>query len=390
MNKYRGSVTALLGALALFGFSLNAHAVPSYARQTNLACAACHTIFPELTPFGRSFKLNGYTLTGLKGVEAQPTASASGVKIGAAAPMAAMLQVNMTNNNSGNTYNMPNEFSLFFSGEISPKMGSFVQMTLENGGSFSMDNADIRYANHSGDTVYGVTINNSPTVQDLWNSTPVWGYPFTGGADMTQPLIADGLGQNVMGLGAYAQMANGLYGELTLYQSTDSGGNITSPGGATSTTLKEASPYARIAWQKGMSNGDNLMVGAYGMQSTLENAGSDKVTDLAVDTQYEHPLKGGNLISIHGSYTNEKTDAGASGSTSQTLNALRLDAGYHWGSHAEAIIGYAQNTDAADEQAATAQFSYLPWQNTKFTAQYVNDLKDSNNNVLLLQAWFMW
>ena len=80
------SVQMVLGALSLLLVSFNAHAVPSYARQTNLACAACHTIFPELTPFGRSFKLNGYTLTGLKGVEAQPTASASGVKIGAAVP----------------------------------------------------------------------------------------------------------------------------------------------------------------------------------------------------------------------------------------------------------------------------------------------------------------
>ena len=105
MNKYRGSITALLGALTLFGVSLNAHAVPSYARQTGLACASCHTIFPELTPFGRSFKLNGYTLTGLKDIQAQPTSSASGVKIGSVAPMAAMLQVNATNENNSNTYN---------------------------------------------------------------------------------------------------------------------------------------------------------------------------------------------------------------------------------------------------------------------------------------------
>ena len=37
-------------------------AVPSFARQTGMNCVACHTSFPELTPFGREFKLNGYTL----------------------------------------------------------------------------------------------------------------------------------------------------------------------------------------------------------------------------------------------------------------------------------------------------------------------------------------
>jgi len=389
MNKYRGSIAALLGALSLLFVSFNAQAVPSYARQTGLACASCHTIFPELTPFGRSFKLNGYTLTGLKGIESQPTSSASGMKIGSAAPMAAMLQVNVSHTDAGNEYLMPNEFSLFFAGEISPKMGSFIQMTMEDGG-FAMDNADIRYANHKGDTVYGVTINNSPTVQDLWNSTPVWGYPFTGGAGITQPLIADGLGQNVMGVGAYAQMANGLYGELTLYQQNTNGGQITTPSdGATLTDLKEFSPYVRVAWQKGLSSGDNLMVGAYGMQSTLDSGtATDKVTDMAVDTQYEHHLKGGNLISAHASYTNEKVDAGIG--TSGTLNALRLDGIYHWGSHAEAALGYANNSDAVDEEAITAQYSYLPWQNTKFTVQYVHPTKPSGSDTVLLQSWFMW
>ena len=45
--------------LALPGAAL---AVPSYARQTGLACEACHTVFPQLTPFGRTFKASGYTL----------------------------------------------------------------------------------------------------------------------------------------------------------------------------------------------------------------------------------------------------------------------------------------------------------------------------------------
>jgi len=40
-----------------------ASAIPPFARQTGLACEACHTLPPELTPFGRRFKLSGYTLT---------------------------------------------------------------------------------------------------------------------------------------------------------------------------------------------------------------------------------------------------------------------------------------------------------------------------------------
>ena len=40
-----------------------AYAVPSFARQTGLSCNVCHSNPPELTAFGRNFKLKGYVLT---------------------------------------------------------------------------------------------------------------------------------------------------------------------------------------------------------------------------------------------------------------------------------------------------------------------------------------
>src|SRR5262249_51155965 len=49
--------------LALAALPRAAHAVPSFARQTGLPCQTCHTAFPELTPFGREFKLEGYTMS---------------------------------------------------------------------------------------------------------------------------------------------------------------------------------------------------------------------------------------------------------------------------------------------------------------------------------------
>src|SRR5512142_178531 len=40
-----------------------AYAVPSFAIQTGQPCAACHigAFGPQLTPYGRDFKLHGYT-----------------------------------------------------------------------------------------------------------------------------------------------------------------------------------------------------------------------------------------------------------------------------------------------------------------------------------------
>ncbi|MGO9869484.1 MAG: hypothetical protein ACLPJY_17720, partial [Rhodomicrobium sp.] len=44
----------------------SASAVPAYARQTGQPCSTCHTMWPELTPFGRQFKLMGYTSGGTR------------------------------------------------------------------------------------------------------------------------------------------------------------------------------------------------------------------------------------------------------------------------------------------------------------------------------------
>ncbi len=50
-----------LAAVFVVEFAAPARAVPSFARQTGQPCASCHTDFLGLTPYGRRFKINGYT-----------------------------------------------------------------------------------------------------------------------------------------------------------------------------------------------------------------------------------------------------------------------------------------------------------------------------------------
>src|SRR3984893_14769164 len=58
-----GALFALVSFLAV-GLAPPAEALPSFARQTGQPCGTCHTDFPALTPFGRRFKLLGYTVGG--------------------------------------------------------------------------------------------------------------------------------------------------------------------------------------------------------------------------------------------------------------------------------------------------------------------------------------
>ena len=56
--------SALLGALLIVVYTPPALALPSFARQTGQPCGTCHTDYAGLTPYGRRFKIEGYTAGG--------------------------------------------------------------------------------------------------------------------------------------------------------------------------------------------------------------------------------------------------------------------------------------------------------------------------------------
>src|ERR1700674_176108 len=58
------ALVAVATGLLTVGFTSPATALPSFAGQTGQPCGPCHTDFPALTPYGRRFKLLGYTTGG--------------------------------------------------------------------------------------------------------------------------------------------------------------------------------------------------------------------------------------------------------------------------------------------------------------------------------------
>ena len=90
---------AIIAAVLAIGLTpRRAVSLPLYARQTGQPCATCHTAFLELTPFGRRFKLGGYTLGG--GDWTGP-------------PFAVMLQPTFTNTQAAQQYQDPLAPNLF-------------------------------------------------------------------------------------------------------------------------------------------------------------------------------------------------------------------------------------------------------------------------------------
>jgi hypothetical protein len=414
--------------------------IPSFARQTNLPCNVCHTSFPQLTAFGRAFKLNGYTMVGMQQVKTQEQGAGS-LALDVIPPVSVMAQATMTRvaktipGTQNSTAAFPQEFSLFVGEAITPHVGTFIQFTYGGAdGSFGFDNAEIRYANHtqlaSKQLTYGVTLNNNPTVQDVWNSTPAWGYPFAGSeaapGPNAAPLISDALAQEVLGLGAYAYWDNTVYLEFTGYRSAPQG--APSPADATSEgTIKGLTPYWRLALTHAVGP-QSIEVGTFGLSSRLYPSGiagpTDRYTDVGLDAQYQRPV-GAAVLTARASWIHEKQTldasylAGDAANPTNTLNTYNANAtllfnrtigltGALFATSGTADTGLypadpveGSISGSPDSNGFMAQFDYNPWQNMRLALQYVlygkfngassnydgTGRNAANNDALFLMAW---
>ena len=78
----------------------------------------------------------------------------------------------------------PYQVSLLYGGKIAPHFGAFAQVTYDNAAdTFNIDNTDFRFADtivlpNKTPLAYGVSINNNPSIEDPWNTTPAFGFPY--------------------------------------------------------------------------------------------------------------------------------------------------------------------------------------------------------------------
>lgn len=432
----------------------SAHAVPSYARQTGQQCIACHVSFPELTPYGRYFKLTGYTIGDRQTM-----------------PFSVMAQVGVTSTqkarDSAGVLQVPRDGglvftggSVFVAGKATDNLGGFIQWTFDNfaggtdasgnptGGSShsGIDNVDLRLVGkHAGpdakelDLIYGLTLHNNPTAQDVWNSTPAFGFPFTGPPftfpDSATPaaLIDGSMAQQVAGLGGYFFWKKKLYGEISFYRTADgafsalrAGQDTASAGGVN--RLNGYNPYWRLALNHEWGP-HSIMVGTFGMRADRypnnldPTTPTDRFTDTALDAQYQY-ITDPHTFTAQATYIHEKQDlnatfaAGGSTNASDTLDTFRAKGTYYYQRKYGATAQYFQTTGGADailyatvnaagnpifpeQKGYILQLDYLPIQNVRLMLQYTGFLKYNgltsnydglgrnprDNNQLFLNLW---
>jgi hypothetical protein len=386
-----------------------ASAIPSYARQTGFPCKSCHYMPPELTPLGRAFKLNGYTITGKPTITSPGKGREGGLNILESFPLSVLFDTSFTSLKSpepatqNGSFEFPQQASLFLAGAWATHVGSFIQVTYTSQGDhFTWDNSEIRYANatklFTKDLAFGITLNNNPTLEDLWNSTPAWGYPWVGSDWAPGPtagaIINGGLAQDVAGVGGYAMWNNHLYLDATVYRSAHVGAPLPNTGSGQGFNIRGVAPYWRLAWQQDSGN-NNLMVGTYGMYvKTTPNAITgleDVYTDFAFDFQYDRviPQFHNDVLSLRGTYIRENSSLNATSPGSHHLNTAQANAEYHFGNKYAATIGWFNVNGTSDttlypagvpitgnfngdprSNGYIANFSWWPVQNIGLTFQY--------------------
>lgn len=437
----------------------DSQAVPSFARQFNQQCAACHTDFPVLTEQGRQFKLLGYTL------------SAEQTEL---PPLAVMLQPSFTRTQAGqdggaapgfannNNYAM-NQVSIFYAGRlfgpyatklfgadtssILNKIGIFSQTTYDGvAKAWSWDNTDVRYADvgtiaeHG--VTYGIYMNNNPTLQDPWNSTPAWSFPFSGSKLAPTPaagtLIDGGLAGQVGGLGIYVMFDNTLYldvgGYRTLGRRYQRALGV-DPTGETQVT--GLAPYWRLAYTRPVGSA-TWEVGVFGLAASTypgrdSSAGKDKVVDFGVDSEFQTAFGKSDLtvlltaINEHDKF-NASQALGNATNASNSVDEYKATVDYLWdktygfaaqyfatNGTSDALAYPTSQTGAPNSNGFILQANYLPlnkgtgpsfWprSNIKISLQYViyNRFDGSTanvdgagrsakgNNTLYLETWIVF
>ena len=315
------------------------HALPTFSRQTEQPCSVCHLNVGELTPTGRKFKLMGYT-QGKYVLPLSATVTGSVTKINNTSSSADP-SVYLAKNNQP----IPEEANLYLAGKYWENIGGYLKWTssfanttplyatsgvqtgTKVGQDIFLDTSEIRMTNESKlglhNLAWGFSLNNSPSAQDLWSTTPAFGFPYrtsslqnAWGIGQFGPtsLIDGGLTSQVIGLSAYTMIDDSLYLELADYVRGQPGTPVLATSGPANTIRTGNNPYWRLAWNK--TQGDNsYMLGTFGMNSHLARdplvAGSSSGTylDRGFDAQFQH-ITSTHSLSAQATLINENVNWG--------------------------------------------------------------------------------
>ncbi len=231
---------------------------------------------------------------------------------------------------------------------------------------------DVTIGNTS--TVLGVSLNNYPTAQDLWNSTAAWQFPFPATRLANQPAAAPQIygfyATQTLGATFYAMLNDFLYLEAGGYRKL--GDRFQSAFGVPDPQLEHAivgtAPYWRVALQKSFG-AQYVSAGMLGFlpdaQSPSERGfGTDNYKDIGFDATYQFSNGGPHTLNVDASYIHEDQNLVASA----------------------ALLAASTAVNRVDTFTITGQYAYR--QTYSFTLGYFDVFGTSDAALFPVTPWF--
>jgi hypothetical protein len=288
--------------------------------------------------------------------------------------------------------------------------------------------------------LWGATVNNNPTVQDVWNTIPAWSFPFISSALAPMPtastFIEQVYAQQVAGLSGYSFLDDTFYLEFGGYwplgTNTQRALGIIPTG---ESPISGIAPYWRVAAEP-IFDKHAWEFGAFGLASNvvpmgIVGAGNDSFTDIGIDTQYQY-LGDPHTVTVRGAWIHENHNTSASqtlglaNNSNNQLRSLNVSASYIYDATWSLTAGrvsvggtpdaalYGTFTGSPNSAGWIFELAYLPfshggpafwpWLNFRIGLQYTHWTKfdgattnidgmgrnASDNNTIFAYIWTMF
>lgn len=378
-------------------------AVPSYARQVQKPCTACHTIWPNLNQYGRQFKVKAYTDVSPDWKMITKDRLNLLYILPVSVRATSFLYTNEQNEVAEiheNSTRIPDQVDLFLASRVFDYMGVFSHLAFIPGDGFEFPVLKMAFQYPlAGNTVGLVAFKGSSVSVDPFNSLGGRSGPITFGDEGSPLVLTKGwtfssLDEGNMGLVAQSYfLQNRLYaaaGPMRGGRSEDVSNGIlfNASSGADIASSDPIDGYFRLAWDQKLPNGAVTFGGAYyiGEQKITESPAvpvpfRSRVSRTYIDASLEYNFGEDHLVEVQAVYGwgTEKNVFGSD--ESRRFDGVHVEASYFYQRMVGLVATYNylnnKNVSATDPTGDDKKVSewlvsvnFLPWLNTKVALQY--------------------
>jgi hypothetical protein len=405
-NMLSGLVVVFLIVLTMPHLS---HAVPSFARQVQKPCTACHTIWPNLNQAGRQFKVKAYTDVS----EKWDMINKDNMNLTTVFPFSARAIFFPEINEKGNPEAASNSsteldsVALFVASRVYDYAGVFGSAEFSpDDNSFGLPTVKLAFQYPlGGNTVGLVVFKGLASGADPFNALGGRDRSLTWGDESKPLILTSGWTFNFSSEGNIGTVAHGYFFGNHLYAAVGGlrGGlsaDAATPGGGllvnTTGTISDTDPYdliARIAWDQKLPDGAVTVGAAYygGTQRIISSPTtsatgllfSSKVKRNYVDASLEQNIGDDHLVEVQALYGTGVEENVFGQDEQRKFNGQYLEASYFYDRKVGVVLAMNnikfKDVDVNDVtghqdkiDSWLASINFLPWLNTKFAVQYAN------------------